>query len=121
MKIYDLEQQIMRCWAVTDDIEMVTKHFIDDPKWQDMSSELADAMMNKYFAIQELYELKFEALWSCFEEVCAEKFQKEDDYEYQVPKMDESSIDWSNIVVKESPFEQLSFDFESEQYSKLEK
>ena len=63
---FDLEQEIMDCWKVTDDINMVTKHFIDSPQWKGMSAELADAMMNKYFAIAELYEVKFQNLFDTF-------------------------------------------------------
>jgi hypothetical protein len=71
-KIFDLEQHIMDCWKVTDDIELITKWFVDDPKWEGMDGETMDALMNKYFAIKELYELKFEQLWGTFEEVCKE-------------------------------------------------
>lgn len=71
MNRFDLEQQILECWKVTDDINMVTAYFIDDPKWADMDAELADAIMNKYYAIKELYELKFEQLWATFEKVIA--------------------------------------------------
>ena len=67
--IFDLEQELMDCWKVTDDVKMVTKHFVDDPG---MSPELADALMNKYFAVQELYELKFDKLWNTFEAVAYE-------------------------------------------------
>lgn len=63
---FDLEQEIMECWRVTDDINMVTKHFIDSPNWKGMNAELADAMMNKYSAIAELYELKFQNLFDTF-------------------------------------------------------
>ena len=28
--------------------------------------------MNKYFAIKELYEIKFENMWDTFEDVCKE-------------------------------------------------
>lgn len=63
---FDLEQEIMDCWKVTDDINMVTKHFIDSPQWKGMSAELADAIMNKYFAIAELYEVKFQNLFDTF-------------------------------------------------------
>ena len=45
---------------------MVTKHFIDSPQWKGMSAELSDALMNKYFAIAELYELKFTNLFETF-------------------------------------------------------
>ena len=37
-----------------------------------MEPALADALMNKYFAIKELYEIKFENMWHTFEEVCKE-------------------------------------------------
>ena len=68
--IFELEQQILDCWKVTDDIKTVTKWFVDDPEWEGMDPKLCDAIMNKYFAIQELYELKFENLWKTFESVC---------------------------------------------------
>ena len=70
--IFDLEQQFMECWSVTTDIETVTKWFADDPSWEGMDPKLSDAIMNKYFAIQELYELKFERAWKSFETVCDE-------------------------------------------------
>lgn len=63
---FNLEQEIMDCWKVTDEINMVTKHFIDSPQWEGMSAELADALMNKYYAISELYELKFQLLFETF-------------------------------------------------------
>lgn len=69
---FDLEKQIMECWNVTNDIELITKHFIDSPHYADMSAELSDAIMNKYFAIQELYEVKFETLWDTFESLLAQ-------------------------------------------------
>ena len=70
--IFDLEQQIQECWNVTNDLEMVTKHFLDDPKFADIKGETWDEMANKYFAIQELYELKFERMWKTFEQVTKE-------------------------------------------------
>ena len=68
--IFDLEQQIMECWNVTNDVGTVTKWFVDDPAWEGMDPKLSDAIMNKYFAIQELYELKFDKMWHTFEKVC---------------------------------------------------
>ena len=62
-KIFDLEQQIMECWNVTKDIELITKHLIDRT---DGYSD--DDVMNKYMAIKDLYEVKFEAMWRTFEE-----------------------------------------------------
>ena len=71
MKIFDLEQSIMSCWQVLDDIDMVTKHFVDDPEWagEHFSAQATDALMNKFFGIKEIYELKFNKLWNEFEQV----------------------------------------------------
>ena len=68
--ILDLEQQILQCWNVISDVEMVTKHFVDAPDWVGMDPKLCDALMNKYFAIKELYDLKFNEMWNTFETVC---------------------------------------------------
>lgn len=73
--IFDLEQQIMDCWNVTSDIETVTKWFADDPCWEGIDPKLSDAIMNKYFAIQELYELKFDKMFKTFEAVSKEYHQ----------------------------------------------
>lgn len=73
--IFDLEQQLMDCWRVIEDIDLVTKHFVDDPDWEGMDPKVSDAIMNKYFAIKELYELKFQQQWSTFEAVCKQYHQ----------------------------------------------
>jgi len=67
MKIFDLEQEIMECWKVTDDVDMVTKYLVDGCDGYD-----DDDVMNKYFAIKDLYEIKFEKLWRTFEKVSKE-------------------------------------------------
>lgn len=70
--IFNLEQEIMQCWSVIDDIKLVTEHLVDSVEYKDMPPEVADAIMNKYLGIKELYELKFEKCWITFEKVCAE-------------------------------------------------
>lgn len=72
MKIFDLEQQIMQCWNVVDDVKLITEWFADSPEWKDMDGTLQDAIMNKYFGIAELYQIKFEKLFSTFEDVSSE-------------------------------------------------
>jgi hypothetical protein len=67
--IFDLEQQIQDCWKVTDDIDLITKHLVED---LDINGQTADAMVNKYSAIKELYDVKFNQVWKTFEKVCAE-------------------------------------------------
>ena len=70
--IFELEQEMLQFANVTEDIEMVSRHLTEDPKWQGMSGELCDAILNKYGAIQQLYEIKFQNMWETFEEVCKE-------------------------------------------------
>ena len=65
--IAELEQQVLECWNVTKDIEMVTRHLIDHT---DGYSD--DDVMNKYLAIKDLYEVKFEAMWRTLDEVTQE-------------------------------------------------
>lgn len=65
--VFDLEQKIFECWHVTEDIEMVTSWFTDSPEWEGMDPKVQDAMMNKYLAIKELYDMRFSKLWSTFE------------------------------------------------------
>jgi hypothetical protein len=71
-KIFDLEQEILQCWRVTDDIDLVTAWFVEDPKWEGMDPALTDALMNKFFGIKELYELRFDKLFKTFEEACGD-------------------------------------------------
>ena len=57
--IFDLEQEIMACWNVIDDLDMITAHFIDSPEYTNMPPDIADSIMNKYFGLKEVYDVKF--------------------------------------------------------------
>jgi hypothetical protein len=70
---FDLEQSIMDCWNVTDDIGMVTDYFVDNPKFEHMPADITDAIMNKYLGIKELYDIRFQRLWDCFEDMVQNK------------------------------------------------
>jgi hypothetical protein len=52
MKIFELEQQIMNCWDVVNDLELI-------------SGEEAQAL-------RVIYKIKFDKMWENFEELCAE-------------------------------------------------
>lgn len=60
MKIFDLEQKIMDCWGVVDDMEEVADEF-DDPRVKEAFKNLAT-----------LYGIKFNNLFGLFEEHCKE-------------------------------------------------
>ena len=67
MNRFELENRINDCGQVVDDIDLITTHFIDSPDWAGMDPKLADAIMNKYFSLKEIYELKFDQLHKTFE------------------------------------------------------
>ena len=63
----------MQCWNVTDDIKLITSQFLD------RSPPLTeDEMANILIGIETMYQLKFEKLWSEFEDICKDyhKFRK---------------------------------------------
>ena len=74
ISIFNFEQQLMECCDITEDIDMITSHFINDTEWagNHFSAEAADTLMNKYGGLKELYELKFRRLLHTFEKVCKE-------------------------------------------------
>lgn len=55
---FDLEQQILDCWRVTEDITLLAKQ---------------NASTGSLNALSTYYEHKFEQLWSTFETMCAER------------------------------------------------
>ena len=61
---FTLEDQIMECWGVVDDLDMVysTEALYDDQ----------DRMMNVLLGMQELYRLRFERLFQTFEHLVHE-------------------------------------------------
>lgn len=63
---YDLEQGIMKCWNVTEDIDIVYKNVME----KDMST---DDIANALLGLKTLYEMKFDELFSTFETLVHEK------------------------------------------------
>ena len=72
MNIFDLEQQIMGCWSVVDDIGEVCKHIGSDPGFASMEPEVEDEIMNLLLGLKSIYQMKFQNLQNSFEEHCSE-------------------------------------------------
>lgn len=62
---FDLEHEIMSCWNVVDDIDMLYENVCDNPKF-DMPPETADRVANALLGLKELYEMRFERLNDTF-------------------------------------------------------
>lgn len=61
---FDLEQDIMKCWNVTEDID----NFIAA---RDAMSE--DEQLNYLIGLKQIYEIKFNNLWTAFESCVRER------------------------------------------------
>jgi len=55
---FDLEQGIMGCWCVVDDIKIVAEKYANDN----------DELGNLLLGLQAIYQLKFENLFNIYEE-----------------------------------------------------
>ena len=73
--IIKLEQEIMKCWGVVDDIDLLFKYFGDHEDFAGMQAGHADKIMNLMVGLRELYSVKFNNAFSTFEEVCGEYHQ----------------------------------------------
>lgn len=57
---FDLEQNIMQCWNVCDDIQL----------YLDMYDNMdEDQRMNYLIGLKQMYQMKFERCWNSFETV----------------------------------------------------
>jgi hypothetical protein len=63
---FDLEQDIMKCWNVTEDIDLLYRNVMD----RDLTS---DDIANALLGMKTLYEMKFEEMFSHFETLVHEK------------------------------------------------
>jgi len=57
---FDFEQQIQKCWMVTDDIYELAEAILEHGLTPDQTT-------NVLFGMKEMYELKFNKLWDLFE------------------------------------------------------
>ena len=70
MDEFDLEQGIMDCWQVVDDIDTI---------YQRLDALSKDEIMNLLLGIKSLYQLKFEKLFETYETVIFPQMSDESD------------------------------------------
>jgi hypothetical protein len=63
---FDLEQDIMKCWNITDDIDMLMENVME----RDMST---DDIANALLGLKTLYNMKFEKMFADFETLVHKK------------------------------------------------
>jgi len=65
---FDLEQHIMNCWRVTDDLDLVATMISET----NMEAEDQDKYMNILIGMKELYNARFNAMFKTFEDMIQE-------------------------------------------------
>ena len=75
-KIFDLEQSILQCWNVCDDIDLIYSQVMErsPPLTQD---ELANILLG----IKSLYQIKFDKCFGEFENLCSNYWKYKKFYE----------------------------------------
>lgn len=63
---FDLEQSIMDCWGVTDDLNVLMEAILEHDRLS------KDTIANIVLGMKELYQLKFEKTYNLFEEYISE-------------------------------------------------
>ena len=63
-KLYDLEEMIMDCWSVCNDLRTVLQQVGDCER-----EPTADELMNAIMGMQQLYHWKFEQLFNKYEDI----------------------------------------------------
>ncbi len=59
---FDLEQLILKNWEVVTEIKHLREHMESKPT--------QDQVENYLLGLETIYEVKFNKLWDCFEELC---------------------------------------------------
>lgn len=62
MSSYDLEQDILNCWTITNDLDLLLK---ECEKIE--NAEVADQISNIVLGIKYVYDLRFQRCWKSFE------------------------------------------------------
>ena len=63
---FDLEQNILDCWKITDDVNLLYKNVMEE--------ELdKDKITNVLLGLQAIYSMRFEQLWETFENLVSKR------------------------------------------------
>lgn len=67
---FDLEDMLMKCWHVTDDIELV----ITMVENIDIDAKDKDKLMNVLIGMKELYNARYTAMFEVFEDMVRQQY-----------------------------------------------
>ena len=62
-KIQDLEQEVLRCWEITQDLDLLAEEYEHD-----------DDLCNRVLGIKHVYDMRFNKAWDTYEKVVKEYY-----------------------------------------------
>ena len=68
-EMYDLEQRIMECWELVDDVNLLYEQVMDKDLHKDQ-----DRLANALLGLHTIYEMKFERAFNTYEEALKQCF-----------------------------------------------
>ena len=69
-KIYDLESNLMSCWNITEDLDVLCHHVVDVVDYGKLDT---DQIANVLIGLRTLYDMKFSMLFEQYEELVREQ------------------------------------------------
>jgi hypothetical protein len=89
--LFDLEQEILSCWHVTDDINVLFENVMDR---ENMSM---DEISNYLLGLKTIYDLKFQKCFNTFEKVTEER-RIENLAKKDIGEKNDGNISWNPSV-----------------------
>lgn len=80
-KIFDMEQSIMSCWSVVDDLKLLNENVLENENFT------KDDISNYLLGLETIYQMKFDKCFSNFEDICKRYHTYRKVYEASVDDM----------------------------------
>ena len=71
-KMYNLEQHIMECWQMVDDVNLLYEQVMENDLHKDQ-----DKLANALLGLSTIYEMKFERVFDSYKKILEEKFEQQ--------------------------------------------
>ena len=71
-KMYNLEQHIMECWQMVDDVNLLYEQVMENDLHKDQ-----DILANALLGLSTIYEMKFERVFDSYKKILEEKFEQQ--------------------------------------------
>lgn len=82
--IFDLEQSILACWNITDELKILNEALLE----QDLDR---DTTSNILLGLEQMYQLKFNKCFESFEEIVSDYWKYRKHYESTTNSTDEDT------------------------------